>query len=146
VFRFRLAKVLNHRRRIVEDEARRMQELAAELNRLLSRRNTYVADIEVAGQAAHGSRRGSLDIALEQAAAAFVQGRRRQIEALDVHVAEQERVVERQRLVLVAAQQEVSVLERLEEKQRAEWDQEQRRREQKLLDELAGRRSVVLTA
>jgi flagellar export protein FliJ len=145
VFRFRLAKVLNHRRRIVEDEARRMQELAAELNRLLSRRHAFFADIEEAGRAAHGARRGTVDIALERSAAAFVEGRRRQIAMLDERVAAQEAVVESQRKVLVAAQQEVSVLERLEERQRADWEQEQRRMEQKFLDEVAGRRSAALT-
>ena len=146
MFQFRLAKVLNHRRRIVEDEARRMQELAAELNRLLSRRRDYDADIEEAGRAAHGARRGTVDIGLERSAAAFVEGRRRQILLLDVRISEQEDLVEKQRRVLVAAQREVSVLERLEEQQRAEWEQEQRRRQQKFLDEVAGRRSAALTA
>ncbi len=140
MFHFRLAKVMKHRRRIVENEARRLQELALALNQLLASRHAFAADVEEAALAAHRSRRDTVDLGFERAAAAFVEGRRKQIELLDVQAGEQRIVVERQRRVLVTAQHEVSVLERLEERQRADWEQTMRRREQKQLDEVAARR------
>ena len=140
MFRFRLLKVLKHRRHVVENEALRLQALATELNRLVAGRLAYEADIETASEAAHGARRVSVSIAVEQATAAFGQGRRRQIEHLAGRLGAQQAVVETQRLVLIKAQQAVSALERLESRQRAEWEHEERRREQKHLDEVAGRR------
>ncbi len=140
MFRFRLERVLKHRRRIVDEEARRLQELAIALNRTLATKQAWLADIEEAGLAAHRSRTEHIDLGLERSAAAFVEGRRRMLEDLSGEERQRRDAVEAQRRILVGAQREVSVLEKLEERQRAEWELENRRREQKELDEIAGRR------
>lgn len=146
MFRFRLAKVLKHRRRIVDQESRRLQEILIEMNGVLSRRNSYRSDIEVAARAAHRARGVHVDIAVEQAASAFVTGRRNMLVALAKEEEAVRRRVEAQRRVLLTAQRDVSVLEKLEEKQRAEYETEVRRRDRRAMDEVAGRRHLIGSA
>ncbi len=50
-----------------------------------------------------------------------------------------------QMLKLVEAQQEKAVLEKLRDKQLADWEAEQRRREQRMMDELASRAHYQLS-
>lgn len=140
MFRFRLDKVLRHRRRLVDDEARKLQVLAARLNRLLAERRQLEQDVEMAAAASWQGRQGTVDLALLNSAEAFMQARRTTIGRLDGRIDAARREAEDQRRVLVAAQQEVSVLESLEDRQRRAWELQERRREQKLSDELAGRR------
>ncbi len=61
------------------------------------------------------------------------------IDALERDKQELQRRFEAQRLTLVGAQRDVSVLERLEETQRESWRRDERRRDQKRIDEVAGR-------
>ncbi|HPF33937.1 MAG TPA: flagellar export protein FliJ [Candidatus Krumholzibacteria bacterium] len=140
MFRFRLEKVLRHRRRLVDDEARKLQVLAAGLNRLLAERRRLEEDMEMAAEAAWRGRQGTVDLALQNSAQAFLQARRAQAQRLQGRIDAARQRCEDQRQVLVRAQQDVSVLESLETKQRQDWELQERRREQKLTDELAGRR------
>lgn len=142
MFRFRLDKVLRHRRRLVDDEARKLQVLSAGLNRLQAERRQLEDDVALAAEAAWRGRQGTVDIAVQRSAAAFVEARRIMIRRLDERIDAARREAEAQRARLVAAQQDVSVLESLEEKQRRQWEQEERRREQKRSDEFGGRRGV----
>jgi flagellar export protein FliJ len=48
-------------------------------------------------------------------------------------------------LKLVEAQQEKAVLEKLRDNQLSEWEAEQRRREQRMMDELASRAHYQLS-
>ena len=143
MFRFRLEKVLKHRRRIVDRESRNLQGILAELNGVRARQNSYRTDIEIAARAAHHARGAIVDIAVEQSTSAFVTGRRRMLQALGQEEAAVRRRVEAQRHVLIVAQREVAVLEKLEEKQRQEWELDSRRRERRAMDEIAGRRHLI---
>ena len=52
------------------------------------------------------------------------------------------RDADRQREVLLQVQRDKAVLENLRDRQREAWEEEQRRRDQKLMDEVATRRSA----
>lgn len=140
MFRFRLDKVLRHRRRLVDDEARKLQVLAARLNRLLAERRQLEEDVSLAAEAAWQARQGTVDLAVQTSAAAFMEARRAMIRRLEERIAEARVETEAQRGRLVRAQQDVSVLESLEARQRRAWELEERRREQKRTDELGARR------
>lgn len=140
MFRFRLEKVLRHRRRLVDDEARKLQVLAARLNRLLAERRQLEEDVALAAEAAWQARQGTVDMAVQNSAAAFMESRRAMIRRLEGRVAGARAEAEAQRGRLVRAQQDVSVLESLETRQRRAWELEERRREQKRTDEVGARR------
>ncbi len=143
MFRFRLEKVLKHRRRLVDDEARKLQVLAAHLNRLLTERRQFEDDIELAGQAAYEQSRHQVDIVIQRSSATFIEGRRIMVRRLAERINEAQYQADRQRAVLIEVQQNVSVLENLEVRQREDWEQEERRREQKEFDEIGGRRRAA---
>jgi flagellar export protein FliJ len=143
VFRFRLEKVLRHRRRLVDDEARKLQVLAAHLNRLLAERRQFEDDIELAGQAAYEQSHQQVDIVIQRSSAAFIEGRRTMVRRLTDRIHDAQYQADRQRSVLIEVQQNVSVLENLEVRQREDWEQEERRREQKEFDEIGGRRRAA---
>jgi len=135
--------VLRHRRRLVDDEARRLQIISASLNRLLAERRQFENDIELAGRSAYEQSLQHVDIVRQRSSASYIEGRRTMLRRLNQRVIEVQGEADRQRAILIEAQQNVSVLENLEVRQREEWERDERRREQKLSDEIGGRRRIA---
>lgn len=141
-FRFRLTPVL-HLRENARDERRTALADAQRAERLLAEqiaeKRTEITKLvtELAREGAVGEIhvermiQGQRYQALLRAEQAMLEGQARQ-------VAEE---VERRRELLVAADRDVRVLERLREKQRARFDYEESRREIKFLDDVAGQRA-----
>ncbi len=76
MFHFRLEKVLRHRQRIVDEEARRLQAIAVQIARLEAVQRSYLRDAAAAGEAAQACRAGSLDIRYERVTDDFIRARR----------------------------------------------------------------------
>lgn len=140
MFRFRLAKVLRWRERRVDEEARAMRE-AAEALRLARRERTRL-EAEMARLAREGERlrRDGGDVAQWQLLAAWLTAQTDRLRLLQARERQAAVALGAQRQRLLQAHREKEVLVRLEERQRQVWDDEERRRERRELDDIGGRR------
>ncbi len=140
MFRFRLASVLDHRARLVEAEARELHRREAELQSVRRRRRERRRLTEDAARRA-GS--GPLEIEQRRRLAVWLD-RQRELDVVDAtSERELDSRAEAQRLRLLEAQRGKSVLEKLRERQLRQWEDGERRREQKELDEIGARRRHV---
>lgn len=140
-FRFRLAKVLKVRRRTLEQRTREVA--AAEREHQLCReREERLADacrrLVQAAPPAAGSLLDVRDLAEQALRLRSLQDQHRAA-ALVTRAAGLE--LERRRELLTTAWRDVEVLRKLEERQRAQWEEEQRRLEGRVLDEIGGLRA-----
>lgn len=143
-FRFRLAKVLKVRRRVLEQRTRevaaaeRQFQLCLEHERRLAEacRRLLAAEPAAAGQL--------LDVRdlVEQAVSLRRLQDDQRAAAQVTRAAQLE--LDRRREALTAAWRDVEVLRKLEERRRAEWEAEQRRLESRQLDEIGGLRAERL--
>jgi flagellar FliJ protein len=139
MFRFRLEKVLRYRQRREDDEARLLRRAADALRIARERRlaqERFIGDLAREGEA---RRRGGGDVAQWRLLATFltVQEERRRV--LAAREREAAAAVAKQRERLLAAHRDREVLDRLRERQRLAWEEEQRRRERRFMDEVASR-------
>jgi len=133
-FRFRMEKVLDHRQRILDEKSRAVGEAARTVSVLAARAEEIRRDISfllAGGQ--------------ETAAADPQQMRQRRLwldflgETLVRHeeeLAQAESVLAERRKLLTAAWRDREVLRKLKARQKEDWEQEQRRRERRELDEI----------
>lgn len=143
MFRFRLDKVLRHRRRLVDAAARDLAVATAGVSAaqaVVAETAERIADfIEAAARA----RLTDLDPQRLTAEVGFRDvleaGRVRAANALIAATARYEAAREK----LVEAHRGQQILERLEESQRQAWDVEQVRRERRLLDEVGSIRAAA---
>lgn len=134
MFRFRLEKVLRHRERIVDREARKLQGiLSAAL--LLERENARI-DTECKAAAGRESARG-FDLVRMQRLNDYTGERRRQVRRNAERIRRIRAEAEQQRQILLAAQRDKKVLEQLRERQLAAWQEQDRREDRKRMDEVA---------
>lgn len=134
MFRFRLEKVLRHRERIVDREARKLQGiLSAAL--LLERENERL-DGECEAAARREGAQG-FDLVRMQRLNDFTGERRCQVRRNAERIRRIRAEAEQQRLILLAAQRDKKVLEQLRERQLAAWQEQDRREDRKQMDEVA---------
>lgn len=132
-FRFRMEKVLDHRQRILDEKSRAVGEAARSVSVLAARAEEIRRDISflLAGG--------------RETAAAPQQMRQRRLwldflgETLvrrEEELAQAESVLAERRKLLTAAWRDREVLRKLKARQKEDWEQEQRRRERRELDEI----------
>jgi len=134
MFRFRLEKVLRHRDRLVDREARKLQGILSAAVRLERENERLGRECQEAAQREtdHG-----FDLARMRRLSDFTGGRRQQIRRNAERARRIRDEAEQQRLILLAAQRDKKVLEQLRERQLAAWREQQRREDRKLMDEVA---------
>ncbi len=139
MFRFRLEKVLRYRERREDDEARAMRRAAEVLQQARARRAAQDRFIAALGAEGEARRRAGANVAQWRLLAAFltVQEEKRRVLLARERSAAAALVAQRARLL--AAHRDREVLERLRERQRLVWEEEERRRERRALDEVAAR-------
>ncbi len=140
MFRFRLAKVLRWRERRVDEEARAMRAAAEALRR--ARRDRARLEAELARLASEGERlrRDGGDVARWRLLATWLTAQTDRLRALQIREREAAVALGAQRQRLLQAHREKEVLLRLEARQRQVWEEEERRRERRELDDIGGRR------
>jgi flagellar export protein FliJ len=143
MFRFRLDKVLRHRRRLVDAAARDLAEATATMNAAQARVAETAERIADFVEAAARARQTDLDprrLVAERGYRDFLEAQKARHDA-DLAAAVDQREGARERLV--AAHRDQQVLERLEERQRQAWEGEQARRERRQLDEVGAIRAAA---
>ncbi|MCP4799181.1 MAG: hypothetical protein GY893_04455 [bacterium] len=145
MFKFRLQKVLNYRSMLVDAESLRLREI--EQQQLLMQNNIINQEILI----------DRLILQYEEAKTdagtinswSFMYGsltnEKNKIKELRVKEQKLHDEFQKQMLKLVEAQQEKAVLEKLRDNQLADWEAKQRRREQRMMDELASRAHYQLS-
>ena len=137
MFRFRLEKVLRHRERIVDREARKLQGILTAAA-LLDRENERLGrecEAAAAREVAHG-----FELDRMKRLSEFTVGRREQIRRNAERARRIRAEAEQQRQILLAAQRDKKVLEQLRERQLADWQELERREDRRRMDEVASLR------
>jgi flagellar export protein FliJ len=137
MFRFRLEKVLRHRERIVDREARKLQGILSAAIRLERENERLSGECDAAAQreVAHG-----FELARMRRLSDFTGGRRLQIRRNAERARRIRAEAEQQRQILLAAQRDKKVLEQLRESQLTAWREQERREDRKRMDEVASHR------
>lgn len=140
-FRFRLEKVLKVRQRVLEQRTRDVAE-AGRAHQACVDREAALAEAYRQAAATDPAPSGSAIDVRDLAEHAL---RLRRLGEMRGEAAGQTRLaaaaLERQRELLTAAWRDVEVLRKLEQRRREQWDEEQRRQEGRLLDEVGGLRA-----
>jgi flagellar export protein FliJ len=153
MFRFRLERVLQYRRRRLEARTRELAATQMALHEAVAAATAATGALDRSRQQAANARRGTLDppeLARQLAWHEYLAAEeRRRLEAVALARAE----LAGARTRLTQAWRECEVLRRLRERQRREWQQTMDRRERRALDEigsiraaLAQRRADAITA
>ncbi len=143
MFRFRLEKVLRYRSRLVDEQSKAVREAAEKVAMLERRIAGLHAETKAQQERGLRVRQTEKNIDLWRRQTQFITGLRDQRILVEQELGLAEKELEIQRLQLVAVNRDKEVLERLKEKQHEAWQQEQRRRETKELDEIAAVRAAV---
>ncbi len=144
MFRFRLEKVLQQRRREVEARSREVAATRAVHARLLAAHDQAARDLQRHREAAASARTaGALDAAALMRAGAWLDVRQVELVRLGEQVARAAAEVEAAQERLTAAWRDREVLERLRQRQHREWREEQARRERRALDEIGSIRAAL---
>lgn len=140
-FRFRLEKVLKVRRRVLEQRTRDVAEAGRAHQRCLDREAALAAEYGRLSSSAPAAAGAVLDVRdlAELALRLRRLGDERREAAQVTRLAALE--LEHRRQLLTAAWRDVEVLRKLEERRREQWEEEQRRDEARLLDEVGGLRA-----
>ena len=140
-FRFRLAKVLKVRERVLEQRTRDVAEAGRARQACLERESRLAAayaDLAAIDPAVAGRTLDVRDLA-DHSLRLKRLGEQRQAAARQTDLATAELEVQRARLT--EAWRDAEVLRKLEARRREQWDEEQRRREGRVLDEVGGIRA-----
>jgi flagellar FliJ protein len=136
-FRFKLEKVLQHRK-VLEDMAQRdLEEAVAQLISLENQVQKYHESITTARETAYQiqTQGGNPGPALSQIDS-FIKGQEVRIERENIKIKEQQSLVENLREILRQKAIDYKILEELREKKKQEFVKEQNRLEQKENDEM----------
>ena len=143
MFRFRLERVLQHRQREVDSRSRDVATAHADLQQAEATVADAVDQLQRYRAEVAARRQGSLDATSLRRNTAW-QGelvtRRSTAEAV---VAESRRMLATEQEHLQQAWRDREVLERLRQRQRQEWEEEQAGRERRALDEIGAIRSAL---
>lgn len=143
MFRFRLAKVLRWRERREDAEARALRQAREALRAARESRQAQERLIASLAAAGERQRRTDGDVTRWQLLAAYLTAQEERLRALRIREREAGAAVEQQRQRLLAAHREREVLTRLEERHRLAWEEQERRRERRELDEIGGQRAAA---
>ncbi len=144
MFRFRLEKVLQHRRREVEARSREVASRREVHARARAAHEQAARELQQAREAAAAARgQGPLDAAALARTGAWFDARQAELHRLAEHVAGAAADVEAAQERLTTAWQDREVLERLRDRQHRDWRQEQARRERRALDEIGSIRAAL---
>lgn len=143
MFRFRLEKVLRHRQRLVDIRGR--EAVAAELavRKAEARVAQVRAEIAALNQRSAGARSGAVDPRALQQDAGWQDELHRRLQARIDEAARKRLELTVAHEQLQAAWRDREVLARLRQRHETEWRQEESRRQQRELDEIAGIRAAI---
>ena len=143
MFRFRLERVLQHRQREVDARSREVAEAQLAVQRAESGLAAASRRLHLSRAESAARRQGSLDATELQRGLAWQDElvARREAAAGVLAAARGELAAAQERLQ--QAWRDREVLERLRQRQREEWEQEQARRERRALDEIGAIRSAL---
>jgi len=145
MFKFRLEKVLNYRSMLVDAESLRLREIEQQK---LHMKNTIKSQEILIDRLILQYEEAKTD-AGTVSSWSFMYGsltnEKNKIKEMRVKEQKLQDDFQQQMLKLVEAQQEKAVLEKLRDNQFADWETEQRRREQRMMDELASRAHYQLS-
>lgn len=135
-FRFSLESVLRYRVRRMEAEARKLHAIESAALRLEQENARMAARCR---DLARGSRADVSTVGLDERSrlTEFVRSQHRLIKSNEDEIAGIRRRADAQRRILLDAQREVKALELLKDRRSREWKLQQRRLEQKRMDEIA---------
>jgi flagellar export protein FliJ len=140
-FQFRLAKVMKVRQRLLELRTRELAEADRARQACLARE----LELTVAYDRLAGTSQTALGAILDVRDLAELALRLRRLGELRAEASRDTRLAamecERRRESLTEAWRDVEVLRKLEQRRREQWEEEQRRHESRLLDEIGGVRS-----
>lgn len=146
MFVFRLERVLCYRERLRDEQARRLREAAARLEAVHAEQETIRREMAAVIRHGAATRQEQVDVSLLSMHAAYLVRQQQRLAEHSERAAVLADEVAGQRQLLVKAQQAVEVLEQLKERRHREWQEQERRRELKALDEIGARRAHHLIA
>ncbi len=145
MYHFRLERVLRHRARLVDTASLKVAQAEVEVRlaqqALQSAQDELLASLEAGAQ----ERQGQLDTESMRRLVAWHEELQVRIDVLNPDVVRAQGLLKEAQQELQTAWQDREVLERLKERQRDEWLQEQARSEQRALDEIGAIRSALDT-
>ena len=147
-FKFRLEKVLNYRNRIVELISQEVAEAKRKVKEVEEQIQTLEKEIDFHNNPANRLQ-GQIHIQLMLAQTNWLSHLKNVRQDLQHNLESAEQELSEVLLRLTNAFQDVEILEKLKEKKKQEWRDEQEKRERKVLDEIgqirADRRSREMT-
>jgi flagellar FliJ protein len=143
MFRFRLQRVLEVRRREVEARSREVAQAQAVLAAARRAEDEAARDLQRGRQRQAEARQGTLDPTALARFGQWQDAQQRRLQGLQAGTAAAREQVGMAQTRLQAAWKDREVLERLRERQHREWQQEQARRERRTLDEVASIRAAL---
>jgi flagellar FliJ protein len=143
MFRFRLERVLQHRRREVDARSRDVAEALNHVQRAQDRRESVARDLQRHRHEGARQRLGHLDAGALQRLATWQDELSSRVRACEEAVADARAALATAQARLQQAWRDREVLERLRDRQRDEWRHEQARRERRALDEIGSIRSAL---
>jgi len=144
MFRFRLEKVLQQRRRELETRSREVASRRAVHTRARAAHDQAARDLQQGREAAAAARgSGALDATALARTGAWFDARQAELQRLAENVARTAADVKEAQARLTIAWQDREVLERLRDRQHQEWREEQARRERRALDEIGSIRAAL---
>ncbi|MFH1844471.1 MAG: flagellar export protein FliJ [bacterium] len=141
MFRFRLQRVLRYRVRLEDQQARRVQQAAATLQKIRGRQELVRATMKTLAQDGAEVRNQSPSIWLWRMQTDYLARQQTLLDALALDEMAAQDELRKQQQLLTRAHQDREVLERLKAKQHREWQQEEQRRERKQMDEVGSQRA-----
>jgi len=143
MFRFRLEKVLQQRRRVVDACSREVAAARSALAAAQATADAAARDLQASRQQAAAGRQGRLDPQAMARMLAWHDAQQARVRRLEDVVAAARIRTERAQERLEAAWRDREVLERLRARQEREWREEQARRERRALDEIGSIRAAL---
>ena len=143
MFRFRLERVLQHRQREVDSRSRDVATAHADLQQAEATVADAVNQLQSYRAEVAARRLGSLDAMTLQLNTAWQDELVTRRSAAETLVVERRRTLETVQEHLQQAWRDREVLERLRQRQRREWEEDQARRERRALDEIGAIRSAL---
>jgi len=136
MFRFRLAKVLRYRSRLVDEQSRHLKEARLGLRRLQQEREVLQAEIEAVARRGDNFRRRGQMVQLWRYWTGYLAALRQRVGEVRGREEAAGAEVARQRERLLARQRDKEVLQKLAARQEAQWLMDQQRRERRQMDEV----------
>jgi len=141
MFRFRLQRVLRYRARLEDQQARRVQQAAATLQKLRGRQALVRATMKKLALDGAADRQHTPSIWLWRLQTEYLVKQQTLLDLLGLEELAAQDELRKQQQLLTKAHQDREVLERLKEQQRRQWQQEEQRRERKQMDEIGSQRA-----